>query len=200
MLWLLFIELLRRLAEPLASLSGLARAALHGMALLLGLTLLAAEPTSAAWPAGQKVASGSATVANILASENLLLSAERAGEKSFLSYEIASGSPVAARGTTTLYRAVSTAEHADIAANGALRAGQNSFSTGKWFWESGEHAMQFGTKMDGAGNFRIIEATFPRSVADQFMRLERLDSIGPARFGTFDQLGNPLFRLWPGSP
>jgi hypothetical protein len=106
----------------------------------------------------------------------------------------------AARGATTLYRAVSTAEHADIMATGALRAGQNSYATGKFFAESAEHAAQWGTRLEGAGNFRIIEATFPRSAADQFMRWERLDGIGPARFGTFEQIGNPTIRLWPGSP
>jgi hypothetical protein len=54
--------------------------------------------------------------------------------------------------------------------------------------------------MDGAGNFRIIEATFPRSAAEQFMRLDRLDGIGPARFGTFEQLGSPLLRSLPVTP
>jgi hypothetical protein len=54
--------------------------------------------------------------------------------------------------------------------------------------------------MDGPGNFRVIEATFPRTVADQFMRIERLDGIGPARFGTWDQLGTPFIRTRPPSP
>ena len=103
----------------------------------------------------------------------------------------------AARGTTTLYRSVSAAEHADIAASGMLRAGPNSFSTGKWFWESAESAAKFGSKMDGPGNFKIIEATFPRSATDQFMRLDRLDGIGSARFGTFEQMGTPSLRLLP---
>lgn len=52
--------------------------------------------------------------------------------------------------------------------------------------------------MDGAGNFRVIEATFPRSVADQFLRNPRLDGIGPARFGTFEPLGSPIIKLGPG--
>jgi hypothetical protein len=95
---------------------------------------------------------------------------------------------------------VSAAEHADIAASGVLRAGPNSFSTGKWFWESAERAAKVGSKMDGSGNFRIIEPTFPRSAADQFMRLDRLDGIGPSRFGTFEQIGTPSLRLWPPSP
>lgn len=105
-----------------------------------------------------------------------------------------------AKGATTLYRSVSASERADIAASGVLRAGPNSFSTGKWFWESAEHAVQFGSKMDGPGNFHIIEATFPRSAAERFIRLDRLDGIGPARFGTWEQLGAPSLRLRSLSP
>lgn len=104
----------------------------------------------------------------------------------------------AARGTTTLYRSVSAAEHADIAATGVLRAGPNSFEEGKWFAESAEHAQQWGRLMDGPGNFGVIEVTFPRSVADQFLRNPMLDGIGPARFGTFEQFGNPIIELGPG--
>jgi hypothetical protein len=51
--------------------------------------------------------------------------------------------------------------------------------------------------LEGAGNFRIVEAQFPKSAADQFMRWERLDSIGPARFGTFKQMGRPKIKLRP---
>ena len=148
---------------------------LGALASLLGLILLAAEPASAGWHEGKEVVSGSTAVVEQITLKNKPLRAERAREKLSLACDLAPGSPVAARGTTTLYRSVSAAEHADIAASGALRAGPNSFSTGKWFWESAESAARFGSKMDGPGNFRIIEATFPRSAADQFMRLERLD-------------------------
>jgi hypothetical protein len=68
------------------------------LAMLLGLTLLAAEPLSAAvWHYGQKVASGSVAVLELPALEQVLLSAERIGEISLLTYKLASGSPVAAR-------------------------------------------------------------------------------------------------------
>lgn len=73
--------------------------------LFLSLALLAVVPASAAWSPGQKVASGSAAVAQLLASENLRLSAERAGENIALAYEIASGSPVAARGAFEVAKA-----------------------------------------------------------------------------------------------
>jgi hypothetical protein len=73
-----------------------------------------------------------------------------------------------------------------------LRAGPNSIEAGKWFAESAAHARQWGNAFEGAGNFRVIEATFPRSVADQFVRNPLLDNIGPARFGTFGQMGKPV--------
>lgn len=85
------------------------RRLLHTLALLLGLTLLAADPASAARLQGQKVASGSVAFAQILASANLLLSTERAGEKSASAYDIASGSPVAARGAGSALREASGA-------------------------------------------------------------------------------------------
>ena len=38
----------------------------------------------------------------------------------------------------------------------------------------------------------MIEATFPRSAADQFLRNPLLDNIGPARFETFEQMGKSV--------
>lgn len=169
--------------------------------LLVGLALFVVSPASTAVAAAaESRASGSAASLTSLIGIETRLSENAVRENAALGYDFASDDAVAARGTTTLYRSASAAEHADIAASGVLRAGPNSFSTGKWFWESAESAAKFGSKMDGAGNLQIIEATFPRSTADQFMRLERLDGIGPARFGTFDQLGTPSLRLWPPSP
>jgi hypothetical protein len=60
--------------------------------------------------------------------------------------------------------------------------------------------MKWGNAMEGPGNFHILQSEFPASTADQFVRWDRLDAIGPARFGTFDQLGQPTIKLWPGSP
>ena len=74
----------------------------------------------------------------------------------------------------------------------------NSIEAGKWFAESAAHARKWATVFDGAGNFRVIEATFPRSVADQFLRNPLLDGIGPARFGTFEPMGNPVITFLPG--
>jgi RHS repeat-associated protein len=101
----------------------------------------------------------------------------------------------AAKGTTTLYRAVSAAEHADIAATGLLRAGPNSFEGGKWFAESLMDASRWGMLMDGPGRFSVIQVTFPKLVADRFLRHSMLDGVGPARFARFDQMGTPLINL-----
>ncbi|HQR71322.1 MAG TPA: RHS repeat-associated core domain-containing protein [Burkholderiaceae bacterium] len=98
--------------------------------------------------------------------------------------------------TTTLFRAVSHAEYADIQATGVLRAGPNSFETGKWFAESGADATKWGNVLEGPGNFRVIQVELPSSTASQFFRLGSLDGTGPARFGTFDQIGNPTISLW----
>ncbi|HYC70588.1 MAG TPA: RHS repeat-associated core domain-containing protein [Opitutaceae bacterium] len=94
--------------------------------------------------------------------------------------------------TTTLYRAVSPAEFADAVGNQVLRPGPNSYATGKFFAENADHAAQWGNLLEGPGNFRIIQVDFNAAAANQFMRWERLDGIGPARFGTFDQM-QPLF-------
>ena len=106
----------------------------------------------------------------------------------------------AAENPTTLYRAVSHAEYADMATSGVMRASPNSYEFGKFFAETGENAVQWGNSLEGAGNFRVIEAQFPSSTANQFMQWNMLDNIGPARYGTFEQIGQPTINLWEGSP
>lgn len=73
------------------------RAALNALALLLSLTLVAAEPASAAWSQGQEGTSGSAAVVGTMLPENPPPSADDASGNLPFSYDIASGSPVAAR-------------------------------------------------------------------------------------------------------
>jgi RHS repeat-associated protein len=102
--------------------------------------------------------------------------------------------------TTTLYRAVGSAEFADIMGAGAFQAGPNSYATGKFFAESAADAIRWGNAMEGSGNFSIIQAEFSSTVANQFMRWTRLDGIGPARFATFEQMGKPTIKPWTGGP
>ena len=89
---------------------------------------------------------------------------------------------VAAKGVddgVDLYRHVSPGELADIGKNG-FRPGPNSLG-GKWFAESGEHASQWGRVLNN-GEGSIVKVRVPGSFADQLMRLEKLDGIGPARY------------------
>lgn len=99
----------------------------------------------------------------------------------------------AAKETTTLYRAVSEAEFAQLQQTGKFQAGPNSLG-GKWFVESAEDAAKWGDILNGKGASRIVETTLPKSTADQLMRLERLDGIGPARYGELDQLTGATIR------
>ena len=63
-------------------------------------------------------------------------------------------------GTTTLFRAVSHAEFEQMMKTGTFEAGRNSLG-GKFFAESAEDAARWGEKLEGKGNFRIIDAQIP---------------------------------------
>jgi hypothetical protein len=99
-----------------------------------------------------------------------------------------------------LFRAVSRAEFADVTNHGIFRPGPNSYATGKFFAEFGGDAMQWSVALEWPGNFRVLEVEFPRAAADRFLRFNRLDNIGPARFARFDELNGSPIRLWSGSP
>jgi len=99
----------------------------------------------------------------------------------------------AEQGFTSLYRAVGEGEYGQLMTTGKFAPGPNSLP-GKFFAESAEHASEWGRLMEGAGNFRIIETRIPTSTAEQFMRWQRLDGIGPARYGELQQLQGALIR------
>jgi len=63
---------------------------------------------------------------------------------------------------------------------GSFEAGPNSLD-GKWFAETSDHALQWGDAMNVKGNSTVLEVQLPRSQADQLMRMDRLDGIGPTR-------------------
>lgn len=77
---------------------------------------------------------------------------------------------------------------------GRFAAGSGSLA-GKWFAESQAHATQWGQWFFRGGNFRIVAAEFPKAVADAFMRIGKLDGIGPARYAEIEQLGQFLIRV-----
>jgi hypothetical protein len=91
---------------------------------------------------------------------------------------------------------VSEAEAASIRATGKFSVGPNSLG-GKWFAETPEHAKQWGDLLNGKGVSKLLEVKLPNSIADQLMRLERLDSIGPARYGELEQLDQAVIRELP---
>ena len=83
--------------------------------------------------------------------------------------------------STTLYRAVSHAERAEVIATNSYRSAASAME-GKWFAETLSHAMEWGYKMQGAGNFRVVATSVSKTFADTMFRLPRLDGIGPARY------------------
>jgi hypothetical protein len=91
----------------------------------------------------------------------------------------ADGIDESAAATVILFRAVSHAEFADATTFGVFRQGPNTYASGKFFAESCGDALQWGNALEGLGNFRVLEAEFPKTVADRFMRWSRLDGIGP---------------------
>jgi hypothetical protein len=73
---------------------------------------------------------------------------------------------------------------------------------GKWFATKGEHAEQWGTKLNG-GRGLTVETRVPRSVADQLHHEGgKLDGIGPGWYadgGGLDLINRSMdgIRLWP---
>jgi len=89
-----------------------------------------------------------------------------------------------------LYRAVSSDELADIAAQDGFRPGPNTLE-GKWFAESAEAAQRWGQllyTMQKSG-FHLIQVDIPQDVAARMFRLDLLDQIGPARYAENEVLG-----------
>jgi hypothetical protein len=66
----------------------------------------------------------------------------------------------------------------------------------KFLCVAAEDAAQWGERLKGAGNYRIVEVEFFASVAENLLRWEKLDGIGPARYGELHQLQDAVVRLW----
>jgi len=77
---------------------------------------------------------------------------------------------------------------------GGANTGANSLG-GKWLAETAEDAAKWGDVLQGPGNFEIIKVQLPKSAADNLLRLERLDSIGPARYGELEHLNIPGLKV-----
>ena len=97
--------------------------------------------------------------------------------------------------TMTLYRAVSEVEFQQLMRTGKFAVVPSSLE-GKFFAESAEDAAQWGEMLEGARHYRIVEVDLPTSVAQSLLRWEKLDGIGPARYGALHQLQNAVVRPW----
>jgi len=109
---------------------------------------------------------------------------------------VAQAESAAVGGSTTLFRAVTNGELNQVRATGGFEAGTNSLG-GKWFAETADDAVKWGDAMNGSGSSTILEVQLPRAQADQLMRVERLDGIGPARYGELDQLQGAKIKELP---
>ena len=97
--------------------------------------------------------------------------------------------------TVTLYRAVSEAEWQQLIRTGKFEAVPSSLE-GKFFAESAEDAAQWGEMLEGTSHYRIVEVVLPTSVAKSLLQWEKLDGIGPARYGELHQLYDAVVRLF----
>lgn len=95
--------------------------------------------------------------------------------------------------TVTLYRAVSETEFQQLMRTGTFEAVPYALE-GKFFAETAEDAASWGEALEGAGRYRIVEVELPTNTANTFVRWERLDNIGPARYGELHQLRGAIIR------
>jgi hypothetical protein len=89
----------------------------------------------------------------------------------------------------TLYCAVSEGEFQQFMCTGQFEAVPCSLE-GKSFAENAEDAARWGEMLEGASHYRIAGVTLPASVAKSLLRWEKLDGIGPARYGELPRLQN----------
>jgi len=101
---------------------------------------------------------------------------------------LASSGDTAWSETTQLYRAVSREEFEQLMRTGKFEASPNALE-GKFFAESTQNAARWGEALEGAGKYHIVEIELPINVAPTLMRWERLNGIGPARYGALSLIG-----------
>ncbi len=99
-------------------------------------------------------------------------------------------------GTVTLYRAMSVAEYRQLVATGRFAPGTtSSYENGKWFAEQLSHAVKWGeifARLSGNARWVVVEVRLLAPAANRFIRLERLDGIGPARYAEVQQINRAL--------
>ena len=98
-------------------------------------------------------------------------------------------------GMVTLYRAVSEEEFQQLLNTDQFQTASHTLE-GKFFAETPEHAVAWGEALEGSGQYRIVEVQLTTHVADELIRWERLDGIGPARYADLSQLEHATIRLY----
>ncbi len=152
-------------------------------------TLLSSASASAATTAGAetRVRASQSVAEDIARPPEYIDAGQRLGnEVAGPGIVVATG--VAAKGAddgVQLFRHAGPDELADLKATGTFNLGPNS--TGKYFADNAEHATKWGAWLNG-GQGGVVSTTVPRSFAEQMMRWEKLDDIGPARFASPEQL------------
>lgn len=97
--------------------------------------------------------------------------------------------------SVTLYRAVSEAEFQQLLQTNRFQTAPHALE-GKFFAETFEHAVVWGDILEGSGQYRIVEVQLSANIADELIRWERLDGIGPARYANLSQLEHAIIRLY----
>lgn len=92
-----------------------------------------------------------------------------------------------------LYRAVSLLEFERVMRTGRFTPAPGSLA-GKFFAERPEHAAAWGDRLEGPGNYRILEVEVSAPTADTFRRWPKLDGIGPARYAEIGELERVVIR------
>jgi hypothetical protein len=96
--------------------------------------------------------------------------------------------------TDFLFRAVSQAEFIDILITGGFQICPNSVE-GKYFAETVDDAIEWGSLLYKNNDFRIIAVELPTGEADKLYRWKSLDGIGPARFAGLQDLRNAIITV-----
>ncbi len=98
-------------------------------------------------------------------------------------------------GLMTLYRGMNISEYESLMKTGTWTSPPNALE-GKWFATTYDNAVIWGNKMGHGGDtFKVVQINVPDEIAKKWHFDPHLDSIGPARFATLDDLNNSNVKI-----
>ncbi|HCD1085670.1 TPA: hypothetical protein JD645_RS15565 [Proteus mirabilis] len=98
-------------------------------------------------------------------------------------------------GLMTLYRGMNITEYESLMKTGTWTSPPNALE-GKWFATTFDNAVIWGNKMGHGGDtFKVVQINVPDEIAKKWHFDPHLDSIGPARFATLDNLNNSNVKI-----